>query len=335
MIRLTAMIPGPNDATSHYRGMGPLIALEKARRDEFEVTLGAEQSNYYDWQNLGRTDIFFAQRPCTNVHQTAISNAKEYGVPVWVDMDDNLFGVESDNIAHSQYSSPQAKMSLTHCLQMADVVTVTTEELRRVVMEYCPDVRVIPNAHDDKLFGANPERSPKRSKVISWRGGGSHMANLAEFTPAILSVAERRPDWKWAFIGFNPWSITEKMAKDQFRVFDFMTVTKYMGTMQKIAPAVHMVPLRDTRFNRCRSNIAWLEACYAGARTIAPGWEQWQQPDVVNYNNPEEMIAALCGLTHPKVELTHASAGWEAIKSELLLSKVNEMRWDIIKSLVR
>lgn len=332
-MNLLPMVPHPNDGTSYFRAMGPLLSLEKAHSSWIKLLPTSDQGEYYDWHNMRKADIFFAQRPCLPVHLRAIQSAKEQRVPVWIDMDDNTFEIPIDSPHYETYAPNHVRVSMMQCLALADVVTVTTPELQTVVSQYASDVRVIPNAYDDCLLGTDPERLGAREKIIVWRGHVSHVRDLLEVRQAILEVAHAMPDWKWAFMGYNPFFITEHLRRDQFKVFPFVPISQYMHTLSKLGHAIQIVPLHESRFNRCKSNISWIEGSYAGARTLAPDWPEWQRLGVTNYHDPELFKETLMKLMSSPVTLLREDMGWEYIQKNLMLSRVNEERFKVLTDL--
>ena len=92
------------------------------------------------------------------------------------------------------------------------------------------------------------------------------------------------------------------------------------------------VPLIEDGMNRCKSNIAWIEATAAGAVTIAPDWVEWQKPGVLNYNGLDEFKSMLMRPLDDAPERWAASRDY--IMENLTLNKVNEQRARIVRELV-
>jgi hypothetical protein len=332
MIKILGMIPNPNDVTSYYRAVGPFATIEK-QYAEIQFTVGDDKGSYYDWHNLRRADIFFAQRPTLPVHAQAIMKAKEEGVPVWVDMDDDLLGVPRDNPAHAVYSQEQNQNALRHCLTMADLVTVPTRELQAVLSEFAKDVRVVPNAFDDAALGYGPDRSKPREKLVFWRGSPTHQRDLIDARDEIVAAAHAKPDWKWAFAGMDPAFITDLMPRGTCRVYPPMTISRYMHTIANLNHAIQIVPLTESRFNKCKSNIAWIEGTYAGAHTIARHWPEWKRPGVTHYDAKGSLKDALVRLMDDPETLKADRVGWEYIRSNLNLTDVNKSRMMLAREL--
>ncbi len=334
MIKLTAMVPNPADATSLYRALGPLIEME--RTNYIALTLGAEQASFYDWHTMRRCDVFFAQRPCLPVHAHAITGAKQEGVPVWVDLDDDLFNVPYHNPTYPIYSNGQNRVALIHSVQMADIVTVTTQALADVVSDYNPNVRVIPNAYDDVSHECAFNSTSERKKIIAWRGGQTHVKDLESVSESILAIAETHQDWSWSFLGYDPTFITRHMKPGSFKSTPFVSNAQYRNNLNNLNHAIQIVPLTESSFNRCKSNIAWIEAAAAGAQTLARDWPEWQHPEITHYKDEKEFeVRLLQMMSASQGSLFYKQTGFDYIQERLTLSHMNAIRYDVLRGLVQ
>jgi hypothetical protein len=89
-----------------------------------------------------------------------------------------------------------------------------------------------------------------------------------------------------------------------------------------------IVPLEDEVFNRCKSNIAWLETARSGTITVAPFWESWAVPGVYAYED-DFFDTAHGALT----EGEKWWGGWDYIQNNLLLSEINRLRAKVVDDL--
>lgn len=322
MIRICSFHPGIDDTTSYYRGAWPMMRLAQARED-IEVTFNPDIS----LASIAGYDILFFQRPSTVRHLEVIQNAKELGLPVWIDQDDNLFCVPKDNPFHGLYENFETKTSVTESFHLADVVTTATEHLAKEYSRFGRKTFAIPNAFDDKgpLLKRRSVRS--RNHTISWRGTQTHAADLLSHKDALIEIDRKfhldgMPRPTWLFFGAHPWMLEDAMPK--LRYVPSMSYLKYMELFQIEAPFLHVVPLSYSPFSLCKSNISWIEASYAGAAVIAPDWPEWRKPGIQHFGRID-FAADMADL---------ASQSWEFICDTLFLSKVNEQRSQIVDYLM-
>lgn len=327
-MNLFTVIPVEHDATSFYRALQPICQLRKIMPDLHiyphpkEVTLSA----------LAHMDVVFLQRPNSVEHLQVMEMCRLLRIPVWVEYDDNLLCVPQSNPAFMY--SEQTKENVKKILNLADVISVSTRKLANdLAKEVKVDkkIYVIPNALNDYLFQEKPVFKPHN--VVMWRGTQSHQQDMMTFAPNILEVSKKHPQWLFNFMGYNPFFLTGPMGA-QAKHTDGMEIIKYHECLKLINPNVCMVALSDSDFNRCKSNIAWIEATYAGAVTVAPFMDEWQMPGVVNYSPGrfEHALDQVLSMTEREKEICHATS-WEYIRHNLLLSKVNKLRKALLEDL--
>lgn len=214
-IRLGMIVPDIQDPTSYYRGAGPLSVLQK-QLPELEFLF----PNPVNWGTLKLCDILFMQRPALPDHFNALVMAKDNGIPVWVDFDDDNLAVTKDNPTYHMYSQPPIKDAIVKLTRYADAVTVSTEKLRKKYSIYNKNVFVIPNALDDFALRLRNIPSSPREKLITWRGTPTHYRNLKVIQHEVIKLMTNYPSWKFGFLGHEPLAITEGVLKE-FKPVDF------------------------------------------------------------------------------------------------------------------
>ncbi len=345
MTHILSSIPNPHDATSLYRGVGPLYSLQRVYPD-IQVAVNPPVS----WMTLKGADLAFFQRPAFDDRMDMIRMAKSNNVPIWLDYDDDLFSVPLCNPMFPLFAMPQVANNLANMLAMADLITVTTEVLKEKLAKILAafpsnkydikanKIHIIPNGYDPDLL-PSMERPP-REKLVVWRGSASHVKDLWIHTEALTSVIKEFPDWKFEFIGETFWGTLEHLRKHckpeniiRTGSMDPILFYKYLARQR---PAVVIVPLEDIEFNRSKSNIAWLEATSAGAATLAPDWPEWNQPGIATYNGLHDFTVQLSALM---IDSSYQAERWstskEYIQGNLQLSDLNKMRYTLIHSVKR
>ncbi len=142
------------------------------------------------------------------------------------------------------------------------------------------------------------------------------------------------PDLEIDFMGYNPFFITNKLKK--YNYIKGMPIDAYLEILPNLDYSICIVPLHDNPFNHSKSNIAWLESTYAGAVCLAPNFKEWRKPGIINYTDKEDFSVKLQAMINGEYNLAalHKRA-WDYIQSELSLTKVNELRWNVIKRLLK
>jgi len=332
MKSLVCVCPNFVDGTSLYRGIGPLSRLKKDHN--FHLIL----STVLDWSIIDQSDGLFIQRPALPQHVQMIEVAKINNYPVWVDYDDDLLNVPMENPTIDTYGRTDIKSNILRCINLATVVTVSTETLRLSLMSAmgkenlkCPDIVVIPNAFDERKF-VRSNHFGERSKTVVWRGTHTHIKDILDYAEPISQLMNEFKDWRWTFFGLYPYMI-QNLPTERVNYYQLTDPIRYMRILENLAPSLMVVPLSDNSFNRAKSNIAWLEGSFAGASVMCPDFEEWRNPGARLYSDSDNFYEVfkemLTANDDYRTDLN--SASWEYIQNKLTLKTVNEIRFDILK----
>lgn len=325
----------PEIGCSYYRGLGVIPYLAK-----IDPTITVNFVSKLDWHNLVDTDIMYIERPVHRQYFDAIRIAKDFGVRVWVDIDDNYFEIPVYNeVPYRMFMNNACHQRTARALQMADFITVTTDELRTFYKKINPQIWVIPNAFNDYNYKLRDCFSEK--PIVNWRGSDTHRGDLDLVKPEIWKNSRENKEWAWSFIGGGDglWSITKGLYPGEGieKHFEqpFINLTDYLKYLHELNPAIQINPLVDNSFNRAKSVCSWIEATYAGAVVIGPDFPEWRKPGIVNYENAEGFGQALRVLqedTDLRRECYNKS--FDYINDNLLLSKVNHKRIEAIEKMM-
>jgi hypothetical protein len=331
MIQLIAEIPDPKDATSFYRGAGPIGDLKRMRND-LQVSIVSE----YSWYTLHMAcDILFLQRPFSKEHLKIVEMAKTNGKKIWLDYDDNLFAVPLSNRSFDVYSNPIHRLNMQTMIKIADVVTVTTTELCNQLKQFNPNIRVIPNAYPNRMF-KHLERNTVQSNTVNWRGSDTHSEDLETVQEQLIQFRKMHPNYVLNFMGCPSWRVLQSFPTltNLKRIAD-LDIIEFWHTLKTVQPKVSIVPLVNNVLNASKSNIAFLESAWAGAPTLAPDMLEWRHPGILNYNTPAEFLEILNEIALDNIDcMKIAREGWQYVQENLLLSNVNKLRSSLIDELM-
>lgn len=331
MIKILTHTPTKHDSTSFYRVHGVLHNLNRQMGGQLQI-VPYGQGNY-TWAELGGFDILFLHRPAHPVLLKMAEYCKKLGVKVWVDFDDNLFNLPPENRAYWNYKD-EVKKAMWATLQLADMVTVSTGALGDFFAEIgiTAPIKVIHNALNDDWFTMS-EVANLDSNIIGWRGSETHLMDLAEYTAPMLEAIQANEQYTWHFMGHIPVVLTRMVPAERMVFTEPEDPILYFKRLKDVAPLLMHVPLSDNALNQSKSNIAWMEATYAGAVCVAPDWPEWRKPGVINYKDGAHYAEILKNPMPPAELVHHWKQSKEYIEKNLLLSTVNEQRVELIKKL--
>jgi hypothetical protein len=167
----------------------------------------------------------------------------------------------------------------------ADVITVSTPELaNQVKIEYGRESIVVPNAWNDYALPIQePAPIIEGEKIrIVYRGSNSHDGDLFAHRDAFREY----PNIEFIFMGCMPWYFYTNYGGHMTTIIQEAWTNDIFGYFQRLIqlkPHFVVFPLEDNTFNRCKSNIAAIEATVAGAvgvftQNICQNFENFQMP---------------------------------------------------------
>ena len=246
-------------------------------------------------KDMELADIIVAQRRFMPDDMVVLTQLKEMGKKIVVDMDDQLLNLPSKNPAYRIYT-PALKRNVRKCLNMADLITVSTEYLADEMRKYNDHVVVLPNSIDPAWgFGKNgPACKTEQGdgKVrIGWVGSKTHDEDLREVNQVLADILTERDDVEILYMGGYPAVIMEPLFEegliyrnkakqlvvqsqeiaDQKKIWlvKGVHVKDYYDRLMSLGLHIGIAPLVDNAFNRSKSNLKYLEYTLAGIPTIA------------------------------------------------------------------
>ena len=345
MIKLLAVTPMEFDGTSYYRAHGVFPNLVKKMGNQLQITkYKGDFGQGYNWSDLINFDILFLQRPSLDASKRMrlTQYCKDIGMKVWIDFDDNLFSLPRENRMFEDVT-PQIKKDMIALLKLADVVTVSTKALKEFFATIGVVAEVVPNALNEDVTpmaesynGPLPENtyishSNELKEQILWRGSETHQGDIYYHINQIFHAIDNRPNSHWHWMGYDPWYITNGTEANKYTTHKSEDIMVYFKNLKKLRPNLVHFPLMDNSLNRCKSNIAWIEATSVGSTIIAPDWEEWQKPGVLNYKSFDDYGNLLM---EPLLHEQLWKASRDYIMENLTLEIVNEQRVDIIERLM-
>lgn len=335
----------PNDTTSMLRAWGPFSLLQKEGFCEI-VQRPKENSDWFkDWTFWFDVDVCYIHRPGTQFFIHLINAAKMHGVPVWVDHDDDLINITPDNPVYFSYAGAgdHNKEATEFSYREADILTCSGESMYKDFLEKygrsTENTFHIDTALDDRLVKLKKEFNPNNK--VSWRGSKSHLTDLLFFGPAIHEAMKKYKEKIWYFFGINPFWTEWEADRPEIKWVEGMNLLPFLRAMTHQNASIHMVPLVDTKFNRVKSNLAWLDATLSGSVVIAPNMEHWNRPGIPFHfesNNVKSFLnrideAFYILKTQPETLAVANKLSWEYIMDNLLQSKLNGKRKEILENL--
>ena len=326
LMKIRYFCTNPHNAISWYRAAG---GLEKLKY--IDPSIQVHLTEQVDWQSFIDADIVYIQNPYDWAQYMAAVFAKEMGLPVWIDYDDDVLNIANTHPRFVDFSAITVKEVIWKSMELADVVTVPTAALALTAKEYNKHVVVVPNAFND--YNMVMPGCSNETDSIAWRGGDTHWDDLDDLHVAFKALSEKHPEWSWHFIGLD--ADTKHITRDMPNSFaiagkHLLPLITCFQKMRDTKPAVFIHHLIDNLFNRAKSNISWIEATMSGAATLMPALPEFDRPGVAAYSSVEEFMGSMEKLMKSdnlREKLFQESRTY--ILDNLKLSNINKIRVDI------
>jgi glycosyltransferase involved in cell wall biosynthesis len=215
--------------------------------------------------SLDMCDVVVFQRPSHAASARAIEYALSRGKRVVVDIDDDLWTIHPSNPAFPVWNGTGRLDVLRFCLSAAHMVTVATDDLVSVVRPMNRNVTVIPNMLP---AGHWPPQGVRRKEpsplVVGWAGSSSHSVDLDVLAGTVETLLDRYPNVEVAIAGMEK---VPFRPHERLRFVKPVMIEEYPLTLSKFD--IGMIPLADSRFNRCKSDLKFLEYSMIGIPSVA------------------------------------------------------------------
>ena len=303
--------PHEADGSGYYRFYLPYKHL--ARGVNHRIMLPEAGTKFTpNNDELGDIDVIVGQR-FMGAHGVKLWDLWAGRVKLVYETDDDMLRPDPSNwLAHLHDEAVRG--TYKHCVQISDLVTVSTEPLAEQMRQYNPNVVVLPNfVHGDMLYLDRPRRD---RVTVGWSGGMSHLRDWMEAADPLRQVLDSHPGVDMHFIGldYSPVLRTNRECRytpwkpdvwDYYQLIDF---------------DIGLAPLADTPFNTCKSNIKALEYMALGIPVIAsdtPAYRDLVVDGVTGYlvHGKDEWHARLTDLINDEAMRTEMGAKGREVAS--------------------
>lgn len=197
--------------------------------------------------------------------------------------------------------------SLDEFGKFADLITCSTEFLAKEYKELNPNVVVLPNCVDPEAWPDQDEilRNDGEKVRIGLVGSVAYETNFESFAPVIRELDERE-DVQLVLLGLPARNeTTEKVVvpahKKDYEFWEslknvewtpLVDMKDYFDTLNSLKLDIMLIPRADRYFNRCKSNLKFLEASMLEIPVIAQGFSTGDSPYQQNSDDADHMSIA-------------------------------------------
>lgn len=281
--KLTYFI-GDHGACGLYRLDNPLLAVKKS--GDAAVYRVNKGDSILDNIECLKADIFVMPRLFHESMLNVIKKLQNEGKKLVIDYDDNMFNVMPLTSAYKEFGTEEVQYKfpdgnivdlwvdgkninikenkqkiegIKKALGQADLVTVTTDILAEAYREYNPNVVALPNCVDMSLWQKLPLKRETDEIRLFWTGGDSHYGDLMLLPEVLKAIMDKYKNVKFVTFGAHFQAALKNLPSDRLEHHGWIDPHAYPYKAAILNPDIALIPLEDTVFNKCKSNIKWVE----------------------------------------------------------------------------
>jgi glycosyltransferase involved in cell wall biosynthesis len=288
--RVAYYYEAPNNSTFRYRAYNPTQVFESHPQSEFSASyfFSSDRSEFSLLAELADSLVI-----CRSGYNDCLNNLIQHfrlrKKPIYFDIDDLVFDV---SYAHQVINTLDLNKTSSatwdnwfgyiaragHALSMCDAGITTNRFLGDQITKLTGlSAFIVPNFMNKeqidisaKIFSKKVETNFLRNELVSigyFSGSPSHQKDFELVKASLIKIMKERSDVELVVAGYIEAGDEFKQFNERFRYIAFTDYVNLQREMSKVE--LNVVPLQNTVFSNCKSELKYFEAAAAGTLTIA------------------------------------------------------------------
>ena len=261
---------------------------------------------------------FYVNTKCVRIQRQATPNQLEFvkylkklgeemGFSVVYEIDDIVFydDIPEYNKFRGAFVDKKIKDSIIEMMQMCDEITVTCDAMKEYYMDKTgnKNITVIPNYPPKYWLGnhyseADTERNYNKRKKkprVLYAGSGAHfdvdnkVGQKDDFGHVVDTIIKTVNKYQWIFIGAFPMRLRSLVQAGKIEYYPWTSLYDYPSLIKKVKANIMVAPLTDNIFNRCKSDLKFIEGCAMGIPAICQDMVTYSDAHY-KFNTGDDMI---------------------------------------------
>ena len=257
-----------------------LNKAEQLRKHGFKVKV-VNLSEFELTQAQNASHIIIYRSPISPELLRLCHLAKDYGKPIFFDIDDLVFDTlytdqlsYTKGLPHHEKENYDANVrNYGYMLENCDGAITSTNQLQKELKKYQSKVLLNRNLASDELISISSQFLKDYSQVSDvvkigyFSGSISHNENFELIKPAIKQLLKKYSNVQLHIVGILDIPKDMKPFENQIVTHNYVDWDKLPALISEVD--INLAPLVDSIFNRAKSEIKWIEAALVKVPTVA------------------------------------------------------------------
>lgn len=242
---------GNDSGSKFWRLIDPFKYLNKRHHEAYVSENGIND------KEVAWADVCIVQS-CTDKNGIALLRQYqvEKGKKIIVECDDGL-DLNDDSPFKDDHKRFDAKFVITKTMEIADMITTTTPYLADQLRVYNDNVKVLPNSMDFDRWDMPYRKNETGFIRIGWAGSITHVDDMKMIAEPVKKICKEFPKVQLIMVG-------DPRVADIFKGYNVewmngVPFEAWPAKLHSLQLDIGLAPLRNTYFNKCKSNIKWME----------------------------------------------------------------------------
>jgi GT2 family glycosyltransferase/glycosyltransferase involved in cell wall biosynthesis len=290
-------------------------------------------------EQVSQSDLIIIQRNFPGrreAYTQIVAAARQAGKPVIFEIDDLLWELPPEHPDRQRNIYADALFPMLQAATDANAITVASSALQDYCRVFHPNVWLLPNYLDERLWTLRAPRPPQEAKpiTIGYMGGSSHTPDLESIQPVLLDLCQRYGSkLRLHFWGSQPPAALLSLPSTHWEPVNIVRYDEFAAYFSQQECDIWIAPLRPSTFNACKSAVKFLEYTATGVAGVYSRLTPYEQAVVhgetgMLAGSPEEWQVCLAQLIEePQTRQEIAARAQQAVRQSWLLAD-HAVQWE-------
>jgi glycosyltransferase involved in cell wall biosynthesis len=242
----------------YYRTLAPGLAMAQ---QEGVYVINLTNVHRKKEEIMRGADVLILKNICDPDILPLVRDRKEQNKLTVYEIADDLCAIPPWNPVHFFYKNKENLFLFKRLANYCDAIQFSVPELQKIYGLLNPSSMAFPN----HISFVPPKRNHNNRKeiIVGWGGSHGHLEDMAEVAEPLMDWIISKNNVHLYLMCSDPiWTLFERLPAKRKRKFNTGSMDDYYTFLKKID--IGLAPLKDTPFNRSRSDVKFLEYAVHG-----------------------------------------------------------------------